>query len=423
MSTRLRLNGCDYLMLGFDHELRRLGFSGNSCQIVLELGSPVSPDKLRQRLELLLATWPILCARPGGVFVRQWKLPRPGVAAPRIRVHRHDAALRNHLFNEPIAANQGELMRFDLVERDGGRMDVIFTWAHSLMDARSAEYFLAVVGREELALPDMSAQPPARRKHSLRDRFKLAWKNLHQLDAFCKAAPKSMAMRRPDAPSEVRHYIDQFTAEETEQIRAHSVKYCGALGDAQFHSAVGVVELHQLHQRLNFPSASYVLPIPVGLRPKGRVDPLFSNQVIMLMIQFMPEQLGSTADAVATLKAQTEQGMRNGLLDSAVILAEMFRFLPLPIYTSVLKQGLRGEICSIFYGDTAAVNPAVTSFLGVPIEDFAHIASITPSPGIGTVFYYFRGLLRVTTLYSLKALSDKEAADFSKRLRARLLNP
>ena len=81
-----------------------------------------------------------------------------------------------------------------------------------------------------------------------------------------------------------------------------------------------------------------MLPIPVGLRPKGRIEPLFSNQVIMLMIQFLPQNLGSVADAVATLKAQTEQGMRAGLLDSGVILAEMFRFLPLPIYTAVLDR-------------------------------------------------------------------------------------
>ena len=269
MRPKQRLNGCDYLMLGFDHELRRLGFSGNSCQIVLELGSAISADKLRQRLETLQAAWPIMRARPCGVLVPKWKMPRAAAPAPRIRFHRHDPELRQRLFNEPIAANDGELMRFDLVERDGGRMDVIFTWAHSLMDARSAEYFLAVVGREELALPDMNAQPPARRKHNLRNRFKLAWKNLHQLDAFCKAAPKSLGARRPNAPSQVHHRIDEFTAEETEQIRAQSVKHCGALRDAQYHAAVGVVELHRLHQRLNFQAPATCCRFPSGCAPRA----------------------------------------------------------------------------------------------------------------------------------------------------------
>ena len=44
MRVNPQLNGSDYLMLGFDYELRRRGFAGNSCQIVLELNFVISPD-------------------------------------------------------------------------------------------------------------------------------------------------------------------------------------------------------------------------------------------------------------------------------------------------------------------------------------------------------------------------------------------
>ena len=124
-----------------------------------------------------------------------------------------------------------------------------------------------------------------------------------------------------------------------------------------------MVELHRLHQRLGCASPSYVLPVPVGLRPKGSVEPLFSNQITMMMTQFLPEQLGSTADAVATFKLQTASALRAGLIESGVVLSGLFRFLPLPIYMAIIKQGLRGEICSLFFGDTAAVTPLLTTFL------------------------------------------------------------
>ena len=90
---------------------------------------------------------------------------------------------------------------------------------------------------------------------------------------------------------------------------------------------------------------------------------------------------------------------------------------------SVLKRGLRGEICSLFYGDTAAVNPLLTTFLGVPIENFTHVAAVTPSPGLGVIFYYFRGQLRVTVLHLSTVLNEAEVAEFAAGLRARLLNP
>jgi hypothetical protein len=88
-----------------------------------------------------------------------------------------------------------------------------------------------------------------------------------------------------------------------------------------------------------------------------------------------------------------------------------------------LKRGLRGEICSLFYGDTAAVSPLLTHFLGVPIKEFTHVAAVTPSPGLGVIFYTFRGLLRATVLNLSNVLTDAEAAGFAAGLRARLLNP
>jgi hypothetical protein len=423
MPANPQLNGSDYLMLGFDYELRRRGFAGNSCQIVLELNSTISPDVLKKRLTDLMNRYPILNARPGGIFLPKWKLPRHAITPPQVRVHRDSPDLRQQLANEPLAMKRGELMRFDLVERDGGRMDVVFTWAHTLMDANSAEHFLAIVGREEVPLPAKQLTAPPRAKKPLKERFKLAWKNIRQLDEFCKAAPRSVGLRFPNAPARQKFRVEKFSAEETARIRANGARLCGALGGAQFHASVSMVELHRLHQRLGCASPSYVLPVPVGLRPKGTVEPLFSNQITMLMAQFLPEQLGSTADAVATLKSQTASALRAGLLESGVVLAELFRFLPLPIYVAMLKQGLRGEICSLFYGDTAAVTPLLTTFLGATIEDFAHIGATTPSPGLGVIFYFFRGLMRVTVFHLENHFSEIEAAEFAASLRQRLLNP
>ena len=184
-----------------------------------------------------------------------------------------------------------------------------------------------------------------------------------------------------------------------------------------------MVELHRLHQRIACPSPSYVLPVPVGLRPKGSVEPLFSNQVTMLMTQFLPPQLGTVADAVAVFKVQTAQAMRDGLIESHVALAELSRILPSRPCVALIKHGLRGEICSFFYGDTAAVTPLLTTFFGAAITDFTHVGATTPSPGIGAIFYYFQGTLRVSVLHLEPHFSSAEAKEFSANLRERLLNP
>ncbi len=422
MSGNPHLNGCDYLMLGFDRELRRHGFAGNSCQIVLKLKSKISSAQLQERLSVLTSQYPLLNGRAGGLFLPRWSLPNRAEQPP-VRVHQDDPGRCAAVLNEPLATNRGELARFDVIERHNGKITLVFTWAHAVMDAVGAEHFVAFVGHPEISLP--AGKPPAQapRKLSLPVRCKMAWKNLYQLDKFCEAPPRSLGFRHASAAPKLQHRIENFSPEETARIRANGVRICGMLGDAQYHAAVSVFELHRLHQRLGCASASYVLPMPVGLRPKGNIDPLFGNQVAMLMIQFLPEHLDTIEHAVATLKTQTQEAMRNGLLESGVMLSEMFRFLPLPIYMAIVKQGLRGEICSLFYGDTASVNPLLTSFLGVEVEDFAHIAAVTPSPGVGVIFYYFRGELRMTVLSLAPMLNETESAEFAAALRARLLNP
>jgi diacylglycerol O-acyltransferase len=423
MHGDLPLNGSDYLMLGFDHELRQHGYAGNSCQIVLELASPILPEVLRQRLAGLTNRYPILRARPGGLFSPKWK-PLPAANGfPLVRVHRDSPALREQLSDEPLAIRRGELCRFDLVAGDAGSMDLVFTWTHALMDAPSAEHFLAVVGREDLTPPATTLVAP-RPKKPLKERLLLARKNVNQLSDFCKVAPRTVGVRHPQALAVQRYRVEKFSVGETARVRGNGVKLCGALGDAQFHAAVAMMELHRLHQRIGSPSPSYVLPVPVSLRPKGTVEPVFSNQIAMLMVQFLPEHLNTTAAAVTTLKTQLAQALRDRRIEAGVAITELSRGLPFPLYLYILKQhGLRGEICSFFYGDTAAVTPLLTTFCGATIRDFTHVGAATPSPGIGAIFYYFGGELRVTVFYLAKHFSAAEAAQFATELRARLLIP
>ena len=422
MKNDLRLNGSDQLMRGFDYEMRRHGFAGNQCQIILELAGKIPPEILQNRLGELQKEFPMLNGRVGGIFKPKWKIPAGIKKEISVRVHRDEANLRQKLFNEPLRAKRGELVRFDLIERAGGKTDLIFTWAHMLMDATAAEHFLAAVSDEKNKLPKTNPQPPGAPK-KWPERLELMKKSVAQLDKFCENQPRSLKTCHPNAPRELQFRVEKFSSEETKTIRANGARLCGILGDAQLHAAVSALELHRLHQKLGCATESYIVPMPVGLRPKGRVEPLFSNQVDMLMLQFLPEQLDSVEKTVAALKAQTAQALRENSISYGRKLSELFGFLPLPTYIKVLKHGFKGEICSLFFGDTAAVNPRLENFFGVAVENFTHVAAVTPAPGLCVIFYYFRGELRVTVVHAKTVLNDDEAANFSAAIRNRLLNP
>jgi hypothetical protein len=408
-------------MLGFDYEIRRRGFAGNSCQIVLELASAISPDALQKRLAELINLYPILRARPGGVFVPKWKSVGPIESGPKVRVQANGTSLRQKLFNEPLDIHRGELFRFDLIERT-----LVFTWAHALMDAKSAEYFLALVGGDNVAVPEPGKDWYAQRgtrNGGLRARGRQAWRELERLEKFKTALPVSLATRRRPVTRTMKYQVVAFSREDSVRVRANASQWCGFLGDTNFHLAATLHELHRLHERAGCASASYVLPIPVGLRPKGTHAPLFSNQVAMMLHQFLPEELGDMAQTVAAVKSRNAEYLRDEHIDPGIALAQLFRCLPLPLYMRLIKHELHGEICSLFFGDTATVDPALQAFLGAGIEKFGHVPAVTVPPGVGVVFYRFRDQLQFTLVHADGTLTDHEAAEFAAHLRARLLNP
>ena len=69
------------------------------------------------------------------------------------------------------------------------------------------------------------------------------------------------------------------------------------------------------------------------------------------------------------------------------------------------------------------MNPKLEKFLGATVDNFTHVAAVTPAPGLGVIFYYFRGELRVTVVHAKTVLNESEAAEFSTAIRNRLLNP
>jgi hypothetical protein len=405
-------------MLGFDYELRRRGFAGNSCQIILELDARIDPGRLEERLSALARQHPILRSRPAGVLKPRWK---PTGTMPRVRVQARRDGLPHHLFNEPLDIHHGELVRFDLMDRT-----VIFTWSHALMDAKSAEYFLALVGANHLSCPAAACDWYAERSGragGLGARGRQAWRELERIEQFKSALPVSLATQRRPRRGMMKYRVAAFSAAEAARIRAHGSRMCGLLGDTNFHLAATMVELHRLHQRAGCASASYVLPVPVGLRPKGTRAPLFSNQVTMVLHQFLPDQLSGMEQAIAAVKTSHADYLRGNYLDAGITLAQLFRALPLPLYMRILRHELRGEICSLFFGDTGTVDPALERFLDARIERFAHVPAVTVPPGAGVVFYRFGGRLLFTLVYAEDTLTDDEAIGFVERLRDRLLDP
>ena len=143
----------------------------------------------------------------------------------------------------------------------------------------------------------------------------------------------------------------------------------------------------------------------------------------MILHQFFPAQLGTMEQAIDAVKTGNAACLRGDFMDAGITLGQLFRGLPLPLYMRMIKHELRGEICSLFFGDAGAVDPELESFLGAGIEGFAHVPAVTVPPGAGVVFSRFRDQLLFTLVYAEGTLRNGEAGEFTRHLRERLLDP
>jgi hypothetical protein len=80
------------------------------------------------------------------------------------------------------------------------------------------------------------------------------------------------------------------------------------------------------------------------------------------------------------------------------------------------RRPLRGELCSFFFGYTAAFCEGLERFFGAPVLDGFHAPSVPPSPGSGLVFSLFGPRLNVTHVRQQGVLSEPERELFRAAL-------
>ena len=438
MTRPVYMNGTDYMMSVFHRHLRSKGCSGNLSHLILGVAALPDSAVLRGRLGLAVDTFPVLSARQKrGLFslLPYWQLPsKKARRPPSVRTLSADPmhgqsldVLRAEVFNEPLEVEEGELVRFTLIE-GADRAEVIMTWAHSLMDARGAETFLAWIGGEASAKPPFDLLDPltaytrrAVRNEGVWNDMRQAWKALRWLDRIGTPPPLSLYTARSARakPRQVARFLS-FTQEETTWIRKHSSMLCGYLGETNYYLAASIIELDALCGRCNIPAESYVINLPSNARDKGSNAPVFSNLSVFITHYLRKNEVSDMDSAVKALQYQTREslGMKLGMAFDC-----FGRRIPPKAYWDRMKIALNDEIGCMFFANTGNAHPDLNRFLGQDVIELHHATSVTCPPGLGVFFHAFESRLCCTIVLIEGLLDEGEASAFAAKLRSRLLHP
>jgi hypothetical protein len=154
----------------------------------------------------------------------------------------------------------------------------------------------------------------------------------------------------------------------------------------------------------------------VDLRPKGGEGAVFRTRVSMIWLQVRAERTRELDTLLADLKDVRRRAIREHQVENGVAAMGYALRAPARLYAHMTRRALRGELCSFFFGWTAAFCEGLERFFGAPVLDGFHAPSVPASPGSGLVFSLVGPRLNVTHVRQRGVLSEVELALFREAL-------
>jgi hypothetical protein len=435
-SRRLRLTGADGFLRAFDVETRRRNGASHLAQVVLRLGpgfdaeafravladaaraNPILRAPIRRTLGVGTPTYRLDAARDDGwpAFTLHPAMPGSAPPIPPLFFER---------LNEVRSARRGELLRVDAVPRGGDQpgTDLAFTWLHMLLDGSGSERFVQFLeARRRGTAP---AVPPADRADtppevalpaSARQRGAMAMTWQRGMQELGTLGVRSLAGPARDVQQALVYDVHSFSAEESAGILARAASLAGFLTPMLFYVAAAI-RAHDavLRARGSVPE-SYVVPLPVDLRPKGGEGGVFRTRVSMIWLQVRADRVHDLALLLADLKEVRRRAIREHQVENGVAAMDYALRAPARLYAHMTRRALRGELCSFFFGYTASFCDGLDEFFGARLLDGFHAPSVPPSPGSGVVFSLCGTHLNVSHVRQQGVLSEAELALFRAAL-------
>lgn len=460
---RIPLTGADCFLRAFDAETRRVNHASHCSQLVLRLGPGFDVEKLRHWIAQATLANPILrapvarrfgigaplyftdraatCPMPR-VEIHEGKLPFPVLrkneAAGTPRTAESDATAQQcanangplpelcfDRLNEVRDARHGDLLRVDVVQYDQGRAgtDLALTWTHMLLDGSGSENFIRYLDACYRGTRSVAQLPiddiPTEQEGGLagmkgRGLQAKAWRE--HLQTLALTPPHSLAGPARRVPQKLRFDLLTLTPEETTAVMNQASQRAGFLTPMLFYLAASIRAHHSVFKHRGVDPGSYVVPLPVNMRPKGGEGAIFRTRVSMLWFQVQKERVRSMDELIADLKEQRKNLIKSGAVANGMVAMDFARFIPKRFYAKMAHHTFAGELCSFFFAYTDQFLSGLDSFLGTEILNGFHSPSVPASPGSSAVFSIRGSCLNFTHVYQEDVLSKVEREIFQTQL-------
>jgi hypothetical protein len=212
-----------------------------------------------------------------------------------------------------------------------------------------------------------------------------------------------------------------FSRADSARVQQRARALAGFLTPMIFFLGAAIRAHHAVMRVRGSVPASYVVPLPVNLRPKGSDGGIFRTRVSLLWFQVPSTCVDDQGELLAELREQRRSAIRTGQVENGAAAMDFARYAPSRLYGSLARRPLGGELCSFFFAFTGEFCPGLAQFFGAPVEDGFGVPSVPASPGSGLVLARYAGRVGYTHVRQRDAWQPGEIEVFREQLAADLL--
>jgi hypothetical protein len=418
-------NGIDYFLYQLDQLMFAAGGKRNVCALAVELDGALDRTALQQQLSQR-PVYPWLTGlrfQPGLPFaLGRWR-HNPNVALPEIIEHHLPdyQGIPDALLDTPIHPCRQPPFRIELAHLPEERSLLFFAWHHSLLDAHGAERFIHSLGHRDAGQPQWLQQASPTDRPSIVQRANIARDCKRFLFESSEPPLSSLYSEQKSQPITQRYRVLRFSAQETREITANAQRLGAGFLVSNFCLAATVCAAAAIQLQRNSLHGDYLIPVPQDRRQRGAAGPVIGNQASFLFYRVSREVLTDLRACSKALTEQTAQQIRQQMPGNFLIMMNLFRRIPGPLYRFLMKQPTAGLMASLYFSDTGDSMQDYQTLFDLPVRSAVHYPPNIYPPGVTIIFTRFRGALQITFGYMQEVLQENEAQQLLDNLRGLLL--
>ncbi len=411
------LNGSDYFQLLLDRSGKKTD-AGNIARLVLHLDNVPNVEAIQRKLQHPYFKWLNDLQLDTGWFFQapKWKRIADG-GAPQLHVDDLTGAEPLEDLSQFKLPND-QLINFGLYLLKGQQAAFTITWHHALMDSKGVELAARYISGQldEEQFTHFLPKPG----HKMRVLEQL--NHAREVKNFLVSGERQPVAALPvQNTSRKGYYSIDFSKEETQYIEKDRAKKFVRFGRSPFLLASSVRGFHQLLQKKKVEAQRFWVPVPQDRRRKGAFGPVMTNQVSFLFYELFPQHLESLKTCSDAISQQMMEQMRSGIPKSYEAMMDLFRWMPMPLYSYLVKGPTNGAIGSFFFSDTGYSLKGFEQFQDCAITDAIHYPPFAPRPGMTMIYMTFRDRLRLMLAYDKSVLGKGDLQLLEGGIRGNLV--